>query len=193
MSDLPNYVVIKDLDAKRPPVLSQVAEEISFPLSGEDLSVIKTLEAKFDAEENCAGLAAPQIGFGKQIIVFAVEPNEELKKWRPDLIQTMPKTIWINPTFEAVGEDTYTDYEGCFSVENLAGPVARYKMIRYSANLINGTKVEGRASGFLARVIQHEIDHLRGQCFIDLVELNELYTIKEYRKLRAQAMEKGRE
>jgi peptide deformylase len=193
MSDLPNYVVIKDLDAKRPPVLSQGAEEISFPLSGEDLSVIKTLEAKFDAEENCAGLAAPQIGFGKQIIVFAVEPNKELKKWRPDLIQTMPKTIWINPTFEAVGEDTHTDYEGCFSVENLAGPVARYKTIRYSANLIEGTKVEGMASGFLARVIQHEIDHLRGQCFIDLVEPNELYTIEEYRKLRAQAMEKGRE
>ncbi|MBL0941566.1 MAG: peptide deformylase, partial [Alphaproteobacteria bacterium] len=131
MKNLPHYVVIKDLNAKRPAVLSQVAEEISFPLSAEDLSVIKMLEAKFDAEENCAGLAAPQIGFSKQIIVFAVEFNEELKKWRPDLEQTMPKTIWINPTFEAIGEDIHTDYEGCFSVKNLAGPVPRYKAVRY--------------------------------------------------------------
>ena len=85
-------------------------------------------------------------------------------------------------------ESLQTGYEACFSVKDLAGPVARYKTIRYSAYTPEGTHVEGIARGFLARLIQHEIDHLRGHCFIDYVASGELLPIEEYRKKRQKAM-----
>jgi peptide deformylase len=192
MSTLPDYVVINDPNCKNKDILEKPSEPFVFPLSKEDLKIIKTLEAKFDAEENCAGLAAPQIGFSKQAIVFAVLGDEDLKKWRPDLEETMPKTIWLNPTFEPIGDEKHTDYEGCFSVKDLAGPVARYKKIRYTAYLIDGTQVKGEASGFLARVIQHEIEHLQGTLCIKHVPEGQLLSIEEYRRKRAEALEKGR-
>jgi len=188
MSNLPNYVVLNDPQEKNSAVLREPAEPLSFPLSYEDIESIRILEAKYDQEENCAGLAAPQIGIGKKIVVIEVPDDENLKKWRPDLVQTMPKTIWINPTYEPVGEEKTTDYEGCFSVKEVAGPVARYKTIRYTAFTPEGIVIEGVAEGFLARLIQHEVDHLNGNCFIDFVPEGELLPIEEYRKRRKAAM-----
>lgn len=95
--NLPNYVSIKD-PSEYSDILRKPAEEIKFPLSEEDKEILQILEAKFDAEENCAGLAAPQIGFTKRAIVFAIEATEELKRWRPDLTEGMPKSVWINPS-----------------------------------------------------------------------------------------------
>lgn len=187
---LPDYVVLKDMKSPGPQVLRQEAQEVQFPLSQQDQEIIRTLEAKFDQEENCAGLAAPQIGIGKKIIVFAVTADEELKKWRPDLTETMPKTIWINPTYEPIGEEKHADFEACFSVYDIGGQVERYKRIRYKAYLPNGTKVEGEASGFLARVIQHEIDHVHGKLFVDRTSPDTLFSIEEYRQKRAKATSK---
>lgn len=188
MSNQPTYLVFNDPNCANREILREVAKPIAFPLSVEDQASIDTLEAKFDREENCAGLAAPQIGISKQIIVFAAPDDEKIKKWRPDLTHTMPKTIWINPTYQPVGDETYTDYEGCFSVKNLAGPVARYKTISYMAYLPDGTQVKGQAKGFLARIIQHEIDHLNGTCFIDKVPQDKLFSVEEYRRMRAEEM-----
>jgi peptide deformylase len=189
MTDLPSYVVLNNPQEKRTSVLRTPAQPLSFPLSEADQEVIRTLVSKFDHEERCAGLAAPQIGFGKQVIVFATPDDPHFKKWRPDLNDTMPKTIWINPTYEPVDEDKHSDYEGCFSIAEVTGPVARFKTIRYSAYTPEGVLVEGIARGFLARIIQHEIDHLRGRCFIDYVPENELLPIDEYWKRRQAAME----
>ncbi|MBI2707611.1 MAG: peptide deformylase [Proteobacteria bacterium] len=188
MTDLPTYLILNDSNQESIDTLRALAEPLTFPLSQEDKKFIQILSDKFDAENNCAGLAAPQIGFRKQIIVFAVSDDPNLKKWRPDLIQTMPKTIWINPTYEAVGEETHTDYEGCFSVNHVTGPVARFRKIRYSAYTLEGIHVEGTAEGFLARIIQHEIDHLHGHCFIDYVSEHELLPIEEYRERRRKLM-----
>lgn len=189
--NLPNYVVINDdeQDINLRLVLRKPTKPISFPLSKEDIEVIKILEAKYDAEENCAGLAAPQIGFNKPIIIFAVHNDETLKRWRPDLTDTISKTIWINPQYEGVNEEKHTDYEACFSVTNLAGPVARFKSIKYKAYQPTGREVNGIASGFLARVIQHEIDHINGSLFIDHVPPDQLTDLEEYRKKRASAMD----
>jgi peptide deformylase len=189
MTKLPDYVVLNDPHDKNVAVLREPAQVLKFPLSAEDRESVRILEAKYDQETNCAGLAAPQIGIGKKVIVFEVPDDPKLKNWRPDLVQTMPKTIWINPSYEPISDDTNTDYEGCFSVKDMAGPVARYKKIRYSAFTPDGFPVEGIAEGFLARLIQHEIDHLNGRCFIDLVPEGELLPIEEYRKKRQAAME----
>jgi peptide deformylase len=192
MTQLPPYVVINDPNCPNKDVLRMTAQPITFPLSEEDRHIIKTLEAKYDQETNCAGLAAPQIGYSKQIIIFAVYNTSELKKWRPDLTDTMPKTIWINPTYEPVGDDKHTDYEGCFSINDLAGPVDRYTTIRYTAYTPEGKYVEGTAHGFLARLIQHEVDHLMGRLCMDLVPDGKLLSITEYRRKRAEAMKNGR-
>jgi peptide deformylase len=187
--DLPGYVVLDQAKSIDPKILRTPAERIKFPLSKEDQEVLKILEAKYDAEENCAGLAAPQIGFSKAMIVFAAPDDPELKKWRPDLEQTMPKTIWINPSYEAIGDEKVTDGEGCFSVADIVGHVARYKKIRYHAYLPDGTPVSGEASGFLARIIQHETDHINGYLFVDRTD--QIWDLEEYRRLRREAMQKA--
>jgi len=189
VSNLPSYVILNDPQDNRVNVLRQPAQSLTFPLSKEDREIVQILTDKFEQEDNCAGLAAPQIGFAKQIIIFEVPDDPKLKKWRPDLVQTMPKTVWINPTYEPLGDEKHSDYEGCFSVKDMAGPVARFKTIHYSAYTLEGEHVEGRAEGFLARLLQHEIDHLRGRCFIDYVPDGELLSIEEYRKRRQKAME----
>lgn len=189
--ELPPYVVINSETQPESlkQVLRQKAEPFTFPLTDEDKELLKTLEAKYDAEENCTGLAAPQIGIGRQAIVFAVPDEPWLKKWRPDLSDTMPKTIWLNPQYEAVGDEKNIDYEACFSVEGVAAEVPRFKTIKYTANLMDGTLVKGIAHGFLARAIQHEVDHLNGTLYTDYVAPEDIMTIEQYRNIRRAKIE----
>jgi peptide deformylase len=189
---LPGYVTVDVSKNIYPEVLTTPAKEVTFPLASEDLRDIQILEEKFNAEENCAGLAAPQIGIGKKIIIFAVPDGPDLRKWRPDLTQTMDKTLWINPSYEGIGDEKQEDYEACFSVPAMAGLVSRYKRIRYRAYTIDGKLVEGEAEGFLARAIQHETDHVWGKLYTHYVKDGKLINIEEYRKMRAEAIKTGK-
>lgn len=179
-SSLPSYVVINDPACKKTDVLKTPTEVIVFPLDDETWEVIRSLEAKFDQEDNCAGLAAPQIGYHKRIIVLALEEDEDLKKHRRDFSDTLPKSIWINPSFKPLSQEKTTDWEACFSVNDLVGRVSRFTEIAYEAWTPEGKKVKGKAKGLLARLIQHEIDHLNGILFIDHVPESELITREEY-------------
>lgn len=190
---LPDYCVVDLTASQKPVVLTTPAQKLSFPLTPEDINDIRILEAKFDEEKNCAGLAAPQIGIAKQIIVFAAPENQDLKKWRTDFTQYMDKTIWINPSYEAVGDGKREDYEACFSVLEMAGPVQRYNKVRYTAYTISGDLVEGTAEGFLARIIQHEADHVNGKLFIDYISEDQLMKIDDYRKKKAEALKAEQE
>lgn len=191
MSSLPGYVVLNDPDCPNVDILRKQGETLSFPLSAEDLHVVETLVAKFDQEKTIAGLAAPQIGFSKRIIVFAAPDEPELRKWRKDLIDTMPKTVWINATYTSVGTEMATDYEACFSIGDFAAPVERPKTIKYTAYTPEGHFIEGTVTGFLARLIQHEVDHTNGILFIDKVKKEDLIPMDEYRKMRAKAVAEG--
>lgn len=202
MSTLWGTIQLSCLDAHRPlnvinqpgpynrSLLRKKPVPVQFPLSQEDQKVIQDLVQAYEALENCAGLSAIQIGHHKPIIIFAVEDKEgTLKKWRPDLTDTMPRTIWINPTYEGIGSDKHEDVEGCFSVKNLVGPVKRFRTIRYRAQLPDGTYVQGIANGFLARVIQHEVDHTQGILCIDRIASGKVTTAQHYREMRKKAME----
>lgn len=156
-------------------------------LNEKDLKEIETLEAKFDAEENCVGLAGPQIGIPKSVIVFAVPDAPDLKKFRVDLSQTMLKTIWLNASYQKIGNETTADWEACFSVPNTAGLVNRYTKIEYTAFDKTGKKISGTAIGFLARVIQHEIDHLNGILFVS--KATKTMSLEDYREMRKQKIE----
>jgi len=189
---LPEYVTlnVQTLNSSQDKTIRIKAKELNFPLSEEDKESIRILEKKYDQEENCAGLAAPQIGISKNIIIFAVPGDEELKKWRPDITDSMPKTIWINPSCMPIGDEKHEAYEGCFSVENATGPVLRYKKIHYQAYDQNGNKIQGTAEGFLARVIQHEIDHLNGRVFLDYVTPDKIMSKEEYLEMCKKAIQK---
>lgn len=185
----PKPYVVFDMDTKnKPKVLDVPAEPLTFPLSEADLNDVRTLEQQFDHEKNCAGLAAVQIGIAKRIIVFAAPESPELKKWRSDFTQSMPKTIWINPSYEGIEEAGHQDdFEGCFSVATVGGMVSRYKKIKYRAFDVNGKEIKGTAEGFLARIIQHEIDHVNGKLCIE--NAKKIIPIEEYRAMRKAAME----
>lgn len=187
----PKPYVVFDMDTKnKPKVLDAPAAPLIFPLSKADLEDIQTLEQQFDHEANCAGLAAVQIGIAKRIIVFAAPENPELKKWRPDFTQSMPKTIWINPSYEGIQESgIQEDFEGCFSVAKFGGIIPRYKKIKYNAFDMHGKEITGTAEGFLARIIQHEIDHINGKLCIE--RANKIISIEEYRKKRKAELEEA--
>ena len=152
----------------------------------EELKKIVADMLKIMHEKQGVGLAAPQIGISKAIIVFAAPDDPELKKYRKDFTQTMEKTIWINPSYEGLESDKHRDVEGCFSVKDLAGVVQRYKKIKYKAfDFKKNRWVSGVAEGFLARIIQHEIDHVNGTLCIDRAE--KVFSIEEYKKQHGQS------
>ena len=106
---------------------------------------------------NGAGLAAPQIGVGLRVVIFGVQANPRYPDAEP-----VPQTVLINPVITALGEEKIEDWEGCLSVPGLTGLVPRYAAIRYQGLDENGAVIDRRVSGFHARVVQHECDHLDG-------------------------------
>ncbi|WP_295680426.1 peptide deformylase [uncultured Nevskia sp.] len=109
------------------------------------------------ASLNGAGLAAPQIGIGLRVVIFGVEHNERY----PDA-EDVPFTILCNPVLTALSDEQEDGWEGCLSVPGMRGLVPRYTRLRYSGCDENGVPIEREVSGFHARVVQHECDHLDG-------------------------------
>ena len=111
--------------------------------------------------EISAALAAVQVDIQKRIII--VRSDFEAK-------ESKEFTTFINPEIVKYEGDIVEDYEGCLSVKDIYGKVARHSKIRVKAMTIDGEEVRFKAEGFLARVIQHEIDHTQGVVFIDHIK-----------------------
>ncbi|UCH53043.1 MAG: peptide deformylase [Pseudomonadota bacterium] len=109
------------------------------------------------ASLNGAGLAAPQIGVSKRVVIFGVEANPRYPNADP-----VPTTVLVNPRWTPIGEDMEEGWEGCLSVPGLRGMVNRYRNLRYQGFDQNGQSIDRTVSGFHARVVQHECDHLDG-------------------------------
>jgi peptide deformylase len=103
------------------------------------------------------GLAAPQIGVNLRVVVFEVESNPRYPDAEP-----VPQTVLINPVLTALGEETEEDWEGCLSIPGMRGKVPRYTNIRYQGRDEFGKVIDRTVTGFHARVVQHECDHLDG-------------------------------
>jgi peptide deformylase len=104
-----------------------------------------------------AGLAAPQIGQNVRVVIFEVNNNPRYPNREP-----IPFTVLINPVITPVSDETDLDWEGCLSVPGMRGQVARYTSLRYTAVDQFGNAIDRTVSGFHARVVQHEVDHLDG-------------------------------
>jgi len=109
------------------------------------------------AHLNGAGLAAPQIGIGLQVVIFGVEHNPRY----PDA-EDVPQTILINPVLTPLSQEMDEGWEGCLSLPGLRGMVSRYTQLRYQGFDEKGNAIDRSVGGFHARVVQHECDHLLG-------------------------------
>lgn len=106
---------------------------------------------------NGAGLAAPQIGVNLRVVIFGVQKNPRY----PDA-EEVPETVLINPSIVVRDEVIEDGWEGCLSLPGLRGQVPRFQNIRYQGYDEQGVLIDRAASGFHARVVQHECDHLDG-------------------------------
>lgn len=106
---------------------------------------------------NGAGLAAPQIGVGLQVVIFEVEANPRY----PDA-ESVPFTVLINPVLTPLSDAMEEGWEGCLSVPGMRGLVPRHTDLRYQGFDAAGQPIDRSVSGFHDRVVQHEVDHLHG-------------------------------
>jgi peptide deformylase len=104
-----------------------------------------------------AGLAAPQIGVGLQVVIFGLDFNPRYPEAEP-----VPYTVLINPELEPIGDEMEEGWEGCLSVPGMRGVVPRYKHLRYRGVDPYGKPIDRTVTDFHARVVQHEVDHLLG-------------------------------
>ena len=161
------------------PILRQKAKKVS-------LSFLKTREFKRLISQmfytmkraNGVGLAAPQIGISLQLAVIQVKPT----KLRPNL-PTLPKTVIVNPEIISHSKEMVSDWEGCLSFPGVRGEVSRYKKIKVRYTNEQGETITHEHEGFIARVFQHEIDHLNGTVYVDRMEdMKTLMVLKEFKK-----------
>jgi peptide deformylase len=142
------------------PVLRRAADPVADPKAVSVKALVADMLETL-AEAGGVGLAAPQVHVPLRVMIFFVPKSRiELADDPDDGEQDM--TVLINPGYEPLGEETALDWEACLSVPGLTGAVPRYRRIRYWGTTLDGGRLERRASGFHARVFQHEYDHLDG-------------------------------
>lgn len=181
-----NIVTVDQADHK---VLREPAKLVQIPISEQEKQFALDLQQKMLDLGNAVGLAATQVGKSLQIISFHI--TADMVNYRKNITSLVQPTILINPKYEPlIDEGSYIDWEGCFSVPGYMGEVPRYNVIHYEGYLLSGEKVSGIARGFLARVLQHEIGHLNGQLYKDLLNDNCRFgTSDEMIKVRAKDLE----
>jgi peptide deformylase len=138
------------------PVLLQKAAEITRFDTPELHALIQDMQDTM-THMNGAGIAAPQIGVSLRVVIFGVGSNPRY----PDAEQ-VPYTVLINPTLRPIGDAQEDGWEGCLSVPGLRGVVPRYERLHYIGFDQYGKPIDRLVSGFHARVVQHECDHLDG-------------------------------
>lgn len=148
------------------PVLRQVAAVIADPEDSELQKLITDMHETMLAEEG-VGLAAPQIDVSQRLIVFRV-PDERVTDDTDD--RPWAHQALINPEITPLSDEVVMGWEGCLSIPGLRGVVPRYMRIGYRGLDGTGKLVEREASGFHARVVQHELDHLNGVLYLDRIK-----------------------
>ncbi len=171
---MPHLLTIQQLGA---PVIRQVASKIEDVHSAETQQLIDDLLATV-ADAGGMGIAAPQVAACKRVVIVCCQPNE-----RYPHAPTMPPTPMINPEILTYSEAMEKDWEGCLSLPGIRAEVPRYESVQVAYETRHGERKEQTMSGFLARVIQHELDHLDGIVFIDRVESSrDIVMEQEWRK-----------
>ena len=158
------------------PILARPADKIADPTETRWRTLVEDMKETMVAAGG-AGLAAPQVEVGVQLVIFTV-PGEG----------GIPMTTLINPEITPLSEETAEGYEACLSVPGLMGKVPRWTHISYRGLDLDGQVIEREARGFHARVVQHECDHLWGRLYLSrMSELSSLAYRDEVARLQARA------
>ena len=148
-------MAIRDILKMGNPDLLKVSEPIDF--EKDDLkTLIEDMKETMKANDG-AGLAAPQIGVFKRLVIFGFDANDRYPE-----ADSVPFTVLINPVITPLSDDKENGWEGCLSVPGLRGVVPRFTHIKYEGYDADGKKFERKVEDFHARVVQHECDHLDG-------------------------------
>lgn len=131
-------------------------------------------------EHDGIGLAAPQVFCSERVVVIQLDSDDE-------------PMFLVNPVIHPIGEESALGYEGCLSVPDMRGLVARHSAIRVSAADRHGKSILFEAHGWAARVVQHECDHLDGVLYVDRAEPKSLAFLKEYRRYGPPVVVEGEE
>ncbi len=161
------------------PVLKKQAEAIETI----DDKIIALAEEMFDTMLNAdgVGLAAPQIGESMRLIVLGVPyDKEKMPPASPGELQLLPQMplALVNPEVTPTTDRMVCAEEGCLSVPKIYAQVLRPERVMLSAQLLSGYKFNVECGGFLARALQHEVDHLNGILFPDIIEASEMKKIQ---------------
>jgi len=161
------------------PVLREIAKEIS----QEELKSESFRQLLIDLKDSMdhyggIGIAAPQIGVSLKVAIIELEgPNRYGEN------SELPLTVFVNPEIEILTDENQGFWEGCLSVPGLRGFVERPSKIRVRFLNEKGEKQEILAQGFLATVVQHELDHLFGTLYVDRIKDPKLLSFQdEYEK-----------
>lgn len=146
------------------PILRQVAEKIGNIRSDETQTLIDNMLTTVE-QAGGVGIAAPQTHQSKRLFIVCSKPNVRYPN-----APAMEPTAMINPQILSHGSEQEKGWEGCLSVPKLRGFVPRYTQIKVSYFDRNGQEHFAEYTDFLARVFQHELDHLDGLTFVDRVE-----------------------
>lgn len=146
------------------PVLRQIATPVTELGTPELRELVHDMLDTMRANDG-AGLAAIQIGVLQRVVVFELTANPRYPDAEP-----VPLTVLVNPTIELIGDERELGWEGCLSVPGMRGLVPRYTMLRYRGFDEEGTPIDRTVTGFHARVVQHECDHLDGILYPQRIE-----------------------
>ncbi|MBP9130856.1 MAG: peptide deformylase [Steroidobacteraceae bacterium] len=138
------------------PLLLQVAAPVERFGTAELRQLVADMDDTMRAL-NGAGIAAPQIGVSLRAVIFEVTRNPRYPQAEP-----VPYTVLLNPVLDPLGNERDEAWEGCLSVPGLRGIVARHTKLRYRGFDLDGRPIDRTVTGFHARVVQHEADHLDG-------------------------------
>ncbi len=157
------------------PILNKISDEVDIHnINAEIIDIIEDLKSTLEYGTGL-GIAAPQIGTNKRIIVVGAK-KENIKY---NDAEEIPITAMINPVWKNVSDETDIQFEGCISIPNIRGKVRRYKKIELTYYDENGNEITKQLSGFFARLVQHECDHLDGINFIEKVVNDNGFATKE--------------
>jgi peptide deformylase len=169
------------------PVLRTPAGPVDLPADESVRALIADMLATLE-EANGVGIAAPQVYEPTALFIVASRPNPRY----PDAPLMEPEVV-INPEILEHSDELVKDWEGCLSIPGIRGLVPRHRRIRARYQTMEGRTVEREFVDFVARIFQHEDDHLRGIVFLDRLEsTRDVLTEKEYQKLLARPMRADR-
>jgi peptide deformylase len=171
MAELLNIAQIGD------PTLRQIAQPIYSVHEDSVQQLIQNLMATL-LESNGVGIAAPQVAVPSRLLIVASRPNPRY----PNAPEMEP-TVMINPRLVSHTQEIVKDWEGCLSVPGIRGCVPRYRSIEIEYTSDRGMLQKRELTDFVARIFQHEFDHLNGMVFLDRLEsVQDIMTDQEYLK-----------